>query len=171
MQIRDAIVADVPSILAITNDVIATSTAIYTETPATFEERRAWLQARQDLGYPVLVALDESGAVAGFATFGDFRAWPGYRYTIEHSVHVRADRRGQGIGSRLVASLLPRAAALGKHVIIAGIDAANAPSIRLHERLGFERVALFSEVGRKFGRWLDLVFLQRLIDAPGAPRP
>lgn len=171
MQIRDAIVADVPSILAITNDVIATSTAIYTETPATLEERRAWLQARQDLGYPVLVALDESGAVAGFATFGDFRAWPGYRYTIEHSVHVRADRRGQGIGSRLVASLLPRAAALGKHVIIAGIDAANAPSIRLHERLGFERVALFSEVGRKFGRWLDLVFLQRLIDAPGAPRP
>lgn len=171
MEIRDAIVADVPSILAITNDVIATSTAIYTETPATLEEREAWLRARQDLGYPVLVALDESGAVAGFATFGDFRAWPGYRYTIEHSVHVRADRRGQGIGSRLVASLLPRAAALGKHVIIAGIDAANAPSIRLHERLGFERVALFSEVGRKFGRWLDLVFLQRLIDAPGTPRP
>lgn len=168
--IRDAAEADVPGILAITNDVIATSTAIYTESPATLEDRRTWLKGRKDLGYPVIVAADETGAVAGFASFGDFRAWPGYRYSVEHSVHVRADRRGQGIGSRLVSALLPRAAALGKHVIIAGIDAANAPSIRMHERLGFERVAQFREVGRKFGRWLDLAFLQRMIDAPGARR-
>ena len=114
------------------------------------------------LGYPVLIASDASG-VAGFATFGDFRSWPGYRYTVEHSVHVRADLRGRGIGTQLVQSLFPRAEALGKHVMVAGIDAANTGSIRLHERLGFERTGELRQVGYKFGRWLDLVFLQRLI--------
>ena len=106
----------------------------------------------------------------GFATFGDFRPWPGYRYTVEHTVHVREDCRGQGIGSELVRALFPRATALGKHVMIAGVDAANTASIRFHEALGFEQVALLKEVGRKFDRWLDLVLLQRWLDATGAPR-
>ena len=106
------------------------------------------------------MACDSSG-VLGFSTFGDFRAWPGYRYTVEHTVHVRADRRGQGVGRRLVEALFPRAAALGKHMMIAGVDAANDASIRFHERLGFVRAAHLREVGYKFGRWLDLVLLQR----------
>ncbi len=110
----------------------------------------------------MLVAVDDSG-VLGFSTFGDFRTWPGYRFTVEHSVHVRADRRGQGVGQELVRALFPRAEALGKHVMIAGVDAANAASIRFHERLGFERAGLLREVGHKFDRWLDLVFLQRWI--------
>ena len=162
MLIRDAGEAELPAILAIFNEVIATSTAVYMDGPSTLEERRAWYTARRAAGYPVLVATDESG-VTGFASFGDFRAAPGYRFTVEHSVHVRADRRGRGLGSALVMALLPRAEALGKHVMVAGVDAANDASIAMHRRLGFEAVAHFREVGRKFDRWLDLVFLQRLL--------
>jgi phosphinothricin acetyltransferase len=159
-QIDDAVEADVPDILAMYNDVIATSTAVYSELPVTLENRQEWFRARVAQGYPVLVARDDTGVI-GYATFGDFRAWPGYRFMVEHSVHIRADRRGQGIGTRLMQALLPRARALGKHVMIGGIDADNAASIRMHERLGFERSAHMKEVGRKFDRWLDLVFMQR----------
>ena len=105
----------------------------------------------------------EDSAVLGFASFGDFRPWPCYRYTIEHSVHVRGDARNRGVGSALVKALFPRAVALGKHIMIAGVDADNAPSIHLHRKLGFESVAHLREVGRKFDRWLDLVFLQRAL--------
>ncbi|HXQ64482.1 MAG TPA: GNAT family N-acetyltransferase [Steroidobacteraceae bacterium] len=171
MQLRDAAEADVPGILAIYNDVLASSTAIYALEPASLDERRAWLHSRHARGFPVLVAV-ENGAVVGFASFGDWRgAWGGYRYTVEHSVHVRADARGRGIGRNLILALVPRALALRKHVMIGGIDAANQASIRFHANLGFEQVAHFREVGHKFGRWLDLVFMQRILDAPGAVRP
>lgn len=164
MLVRDAIEADLPAILAIYNEIIASTTAVYSEQPVSLEDRRAWWRSRVEQGYPVLVAADAAG-IAGFATFGDFRAWPCYRHTVEHSVHVHHERRGRGIGRHLVSSLFPRAALLGKHVMVAGIDADNTVSLRLHERLGFERVAHFREVGYKFGRWLDLVFLQRWIGA------
>jgi phosphinothricin acetyltransferase len=160
MELRDATEQDLEGILAIYNDVIATSTAIYTEAPVTLQDRQEWFRARQREGYPIVVASDETG-ITGYGSFGDFRAWPGYRFTVEHSVHVRTDRRMHGIGAAIVAELVRRAAALGKHVMIAGIDADNVASIRLHDRLGFERVAHFREVGWKFGRWLDLVFMQR----------
>ena len=162
MTVRDADEADLTAILAIYNDVILTSTAVYSDTPSTLDERRAWWQQRIAAGYPVIVAADESG-VCGFASFGDFRAWPGYRYSVEHSVHVRSDRRAHGIGTMLVSALVDRATLLGKHVMIAGIDAANAPSIRFHHRLGFQPVGTFREVGFKFDRWLDLHFMQRLL--------
>jgi phosphinothricin acetyltransferase len=171
MEICDAREEDLPALVAIYNEVIATSTAVYSSVPVTLADRRSWWQARVALGYPVLVARDDSG-VLGFSTFGDFRTWPGYRYTVEHTVHVRADRRGTGVGAQLVAALFPRAGALGKHVMIAGVDAANAGSIRFHERLGFEVTGNLKQVGWKFGRWLDLVFLQRTIEpTPGAPVP
>ncbi len=160
MEIRDATEVDLAGLLAIYNSVIATSTAVYSDSPVSLDDRRQWWQARIALGYPVLVAAQDT-TVLGFATFGDFRAWPGYRYTVEHSVHVRESNRGQGIGSSLMAALLPRAVAAGKHVMMAGIDAANTSSIRFHERLGFERVGHLREVGRKFDRWLDLVLMQR----------
>jgi len=163
MEIRDAGVADLPALLAIYNEVIATSTAIYTEQPATLDDRVTWWHARLAQGYPVLVATDGTGVI-GFASFGDFRSWPGYRFTVEHSVHVRADRRGGGVGTALMRVLLARAADLGKHVMIAGVDADNQASLQFHERLGFRRVAHFNQVGFKFDRWLDLVFLQRLLE-------
>lgn len=168
--IRPARADDLPGMLAIYNEVIATSTAVYALAPTTLAEREAWFNARTAAGFPVLVAVS-GGAVLGFASFGEFRgAWPGYRYSVEHSVHVHRDQRGHGIGPALVQALMPLALAMGKHVMLGGIDAANEGSLRMHERLGFERVAHFREVGHKFGRWLDLVFVQRILDAPGAAR-
>ena len=167
--VRDATDADLPGILLIYNEVVRTSSAVYTEQEATLDDRRAWLAARERQGFPVLVAEDPAdGSVLGYATFGDFRPWPGYRHTVEHSVYVRADARGRGLGRTLMEPLFKRAAAIGKHVMVAGIDAANPASIRLHERLGFERAGTLREVGAKFGRWLDLVFMQRFFGPPGS---
>lgn len=162
VRIEDAGEADLAAIAAIYNEVLATSTAIFSHLPTTLDERREWWGARRRQAYPVLVARDESG-VAGFASFGDFRPWPGYRFTVEHTVHVRADARGRGAGTALLSALLARATALGKHVMIGGVDASNAASIRFHERLGFVTAGQLHEVGYKFERWLDLVFLQRRI--------
>jgi L-amino acid N-acyltransferase len=164
--VRDATEADLSGILAIYNEVIRTSAAVCTEHETTLEDRRAWLEQRTGQGYPVLVAVDPAdGSVLGFATFGDFRPWPGYRKTVEHSVYVRANLRGRGLGKALIEPLFSRAASLGKHVMVAGIDAANSASIRLHERLGFERVGTLREVGIKFGQRLDLVLMQCFIGA------
>ncbi|PWR24655.1 GNAT family N-acetyltransferase [Zavarzinia aquatilis] len=159
MDIRDATEGDLPGILAIYNDAVANTTAIWNETLVDLDNRRAWLHARLAQGYPVLVAVDD-GAVLGYASFGDWRAFDGYRHTVEHSVYVGANTRGRGVGRALLTALIPRAAALGKHVLVAGIEAGNQPSIRLHEQLGFLRTGLMPEVGIKFGRWLDLQFMQ-----------
>jgi phosphinothricin acetyltransferase len=170
IRVRDATADDVPAMMAIYNEVVANSTAIYSFQPSTLDERREWLRLRTGSGWPVLAAL-RGDELVGYASFAEFRgAWPGYLHSVEHSVYVRADCRHQGIGRLLLQALLPIAAGMGKHVMIGGIDAANEASLRLHESLGFQRVAHFREVGRKFGRWLDLVFVQRFIDAPGAPR-
>ena len=170
MQIRDAQPRDLPQILAIYNEIIAASTAVYSLEPTTLAERAEWREQRLSRGFPVLVAVD-GDEVLGFSSFGEFRvAFAGYRYSVEHSVHVGSRARGRGIGRSLVTALFPRAAALGKHVMIAGVDAANEGSIRMHRRLGFERGAVLREVGRKFGRWLDLELMQKFLDAPGAPR-
>ena len=150
---------DLPEILKIYNEVIRTSTAVYTEIELTAERGAAWFDAKRAGGFPFIVAKDASG-ITGFGTFGEFRAPPCYHNSVEHSVHVRSDRRGQGIGRQLVIELMNRAAAMNKHVMIAGIDADNAISIKLHESLGFINVGHFHEVGFKFGRWLDLVFLE-----------
>jgi len=160
LLITEAVRADMQEILAIYNEVIRNSTAVYSEVEFTAERGDAWFDAKVAQQFPFLVARDASGIV-GFGTLGDFRAWPCYLFTVEHSVHVRVDRRGVGIGRALVEELIARATALGKHVMVAGIDADNAVSIGLHERLGFAVVGRFHEVGFKFGRWLDLVFLER----------
>jgi phosphinothricin acetyltransferase len=162
MFIRDAHDDDLPAILAIHNDAVLTTTAIWNSTPVDLEDRRAWLASRRQAGYPVLVA-EQAGEVAGYASFGDWRAWEGYRFTVENSIYIRVDKRGHGIGSALLAPLVAAAGRLGKHVMVAGIEAGNAASIRLHHRHGFVQVGHFREVGEKFGRWLDLVFLQRTL--------
>jgi phosphinothricin acetyltransferase len=144
------------------NEVIRNSTAVFSDVEVTLENREAWFEAKRDAGFPVVAAADASGVV-GFGTFGEFRAWPGYRYSVEHTVHVRADARGRGVGRALVQALLQEAARMQKHVMIAGIDAQNVTSIALHEKLGFQAAGELKEVAFKFGRWLDLKFMQRLI--------
>ncbi len=159
---------DLPQILAIYNEVIRNSTAVYSEEEFTPARGAAWFDSKAANAFPLIVARDASG-IAGFGTFGEFRAWPCYRQTVEHSVHVRADRRGQGLGRALVVELLARAAAGGKHVMIAGIDADNAVSIGLHRSLGFTNVGHFHEVGFKFGRWLDLIFMECILSPTPTP--
>jgi phosphinothricin acetyltransferase len=161
-RIRPANEQDLPALTAIYNEVIAASTAVYRDDPVDLDDRTTWWSARVAEGYPVLVAEADDGIV-GFSTFGDFRAWPGYRFSVEHTVHVAEGRRGGGVGRALVQALFPIAKSLGKHVMLAGVDAENAASIRFHERLGFEQTGRLREVGFKFGRYLDLVFLQRFL--------
>jgi len=162
VTLSTAVRAQLPEIRDIYNEVIRNSTAVFSDAEVTLEDRAAWFDAKRAAGFPVLAAADPSGVV-GFGTFGEFRTWPGYRYSVEHSVHVRADARGRGIGRLLVQALLQEAARMQKHVMIAGIDAQNVTSIALHEKLGFQTVGELKEVAFKFGRWLDLKFMQRLI--------
>jgi phosphinothricin acetyltransferase len=161
-SIDNAALSDLPEILAIYNEVIRNSTAVYTEEEFAPARGEAWLEGKMAQRFPMIVTRDASG-ISGFGTFGEFRAWPCYRHSVEHSVHVRPDRRGQGVGRALVAELLVRAARLNKHVMIAGIDADNAVSIGLHRSLGFTSVGHFHQVGFKFGRWLDLVFMECIL--------
>jgi L-amino acid N-acyltransferase YncA len=165
LEIRDAVEADFDKITAIYNEVLTNSTAIYNDSPTTREERLVWWRARREQGYPVLVAVD-GNLVAGFATFGDFRPWPGYRFTVEGTIHIHSSSRGHGVGTELLKALVHRAKILGKHTMIAGVDSENTASLRFLERFGFERVAHLREVGYKFNRFLDLVFLQYWITEP-----
>lgn len=164
MQIRDASEQDIEGILVIYNHAVTRTTAIWNERLVDLDNRLAWLADRQRAGYPVLVAARPDGQVAGYASFGDWRPFDGYRHTVEHSVYVAPDAQGAGLGKALMLALIERARALGKHVMVAGIDASNHGSIRLHEGLGFQQVGLMPQVGTKFGRWLDLAFLQLLLD-------
>lgn len=159
LNIRDAEAADMAAITEIYNQVLLTSTAVYSDEPVTVDDRLQWLQTRRDEGFPVLVA-EVDGTVAGFATFGAFRAWPGYRFTVEGTIHIREGVRGKGLGHALLAALFDRARAQGKHSMIAGVDSENAASLRFLEGVGFVRAGHLREVGFKFGRFLDLIFLQ-----------
>ncbi len=163
MDIRDAVEADMEAVAAIYNDAVANTTAIWNDSTVDVANRIAWLADRARAGYPVLVATS-GGEIVGYASFGDWRAFDGYRHTVEHSVYVRTDRHGRGVGKALMQALIGRARALGKHVMVAGIEAGNASSIALHEKLGFEHAGVLKQVGMKFGRWLDLAFLQLTLD-------
>ena len=168
MLIRDAIAADAAAIAAIYNDAVRHTTAILMEGEVDAANRAQWMEARQSLGYPVLVA-EAAGAVIGYAAFGDWRPFDGFRGTVENSVYVAPEARGQGVAQALLAALIPRARACGKHVIVAAVTSENAASLRLHEKLGFVETARMPQVGQKFGRWLDLVFLQLQLDPAATP--
>lgn len=165
--------ADVTSIY---NALIDTTTVAWTEEHQTLDERVAWFTKLRTDGHAILVAVDDgqgagTGAerdrsIVGFAAYGSFRGegrWPGYRYTVEHTVHLTRSAWGLGVGTALMEALIGRAAAAGLHAMVGAIDADNTGSIRFHERLGFVEVARMPEVGHKFGRWLDLVLMQRLL--------
>ena len=159
---------DLPEITAIFNALLQTTTYAWTEHPYTVAEREAWLTEQTATGRPALVAVD-ANRVVGCASYGDFRdsvRWPGYRRTVEHSIHVRQDCWGRGIGQILIQALVDRARDEGIHVMVAAIDATNLQSIRFHEQLGFLEVARMPETGEKFGRWLELVLMQRVLDTP-----
>src|ERR1700722_1118887 len=166
---RSARETDLPEILGIYNDVILHTTAVYSYEPHTPEMRKAWYESKIRDGYPLFVA-EEDSRVVGLSTYGSFRTWPAYKYTVENSVYVAADQRGKGIARLLMPPLIDAARGQGYHAIIASIDAANEASLRLHRSFGFEEVAHFREVGFKFGRWLDLKFLELLLpDSPAQP--
>jgi phosphinothricin acetyltransferase len=167
-MIRAATEHDLDGILTIFNQVIVTSTAVWIDDPTTKDERREWMTALLRKGYPVYVATDERG-IAGYASFGEFRARPGYRFTVEHSIHVREGTRRSGVGSALLETLIARATEMGKHTMIGGIDAANTASLAFHARFGFREVGRLPQVGAKFGRWIDLVFVQRTLNAAERP--
>ncbi len=169
MEIRNAVESDIAAITEIYNDVIRTSTAVFNDAVVSVEDRVAWWKARTAQGYPVLVAKDE-GRIAGFATFGDFRPWPGYRFTVEGTIHIDAAVRRKGVGAALLQALILRARDAGKHVMVAGVDAANAASLGFLQRSGFEQVGHLREVGYKFDKFLDLVFLQYMLEPPASIR-
>jgi L-amino acid N-acyltransferase len=162
MEIRAATEADLPAILAITNDAILNTTSSWNHYPTTLEARRQWLVDRQAAGLPVLVGVAE-GAVAGYGSYGSFRSWDGYRLTVEHSIYVDATFRRRGIGRRLLTALIDHATEADMHVMMGVISADNTISIALHEEFGFEIVGRLPEVGRKFDRWLDLVLMQKML--------
>lgn len=168
-MIRDATEQDLPAIRDIYNDAVLNTTAIWNEQPVDLANRLAWFTARQAQRYPILVAV-ENHEVTGYASFGDWRPFEGYRYSVEHSVYVRNDQRGKGLGPRLMQALIERARAGGKHVMVAAIESSNQASLRLHERLGFMTTGQMPQVGIKFGRWLDLTFMQLTLN-PGAEPP
>lgn len=159
VPVRPATLADLPAILAIYNDAVLNTTAIWNETPVDLDNRRAWFEGRMARNHPVLVA-ERDGEVIGYASYGDWRAFEGFRHTMEHSVYVRSDRKGRGTGGALMEALIAAATERGVHVLIGCIEAENAASIRLHDKLGFRLVGRFSEVGQKFGRWLDLACME-----------
>ncbi len=161
--IRDAREADLPAILAIHNHVVATSTANFSYHEVGIEDRRAFLRDRQGRGFPFLVAAEDD-ALLGYASFGPFRPHDGYLRTVEHSVYVAPAHHRRGVAALLVPALIERARALGKHVMVGALDAANAASVALHERLGFEKVGLMPQVGYKFERYLDLLWMQKILD-------
>lgn len=159
---RDARLEDMAGLLKIYNQVIETSTAIYMDDPLPLENRIAWFHQRARENYPIFVVEDAEG-IAGFGSFGDFRPFPGYRYTVEHSIHIREGLRGHGLGQKLMHLLIERAKTLGKHTMLGVIDGDNAGSIQFHARLGFEQSAFMPQVGFKFGRWLNIVIMQRFL--------
>lgn len=162
ITIREATEDDLSAMLEIYNDIIANTTAVWHYEPHTLAMRKDWFEQRKQQGFPVYVA-DEGGTIVGFSTFGSFRPWPGYSKTVENSVYVAAESRGKGVAKLLLPPLIESAKRLGIHAIVAGIDAENEISIALHKKFGFKEVAHFKEVGWKFGRWLDLKFLELIV--------
>jgi phosphinothricin acetyltransferase len=158
------------AILDILNEAIVHSTAVYDYEPRPSSSMGPWFAAKRAARFPVLGAEDGAGQLLGFATYGTFRAWPAYKYTVENSVYVRHDTRGRGLGSLLLGRLVEVAEERDVHVLVGGIDASNHASIALHERHGFHHTGTIRHAGYKFGRWLDLAFYQRILSTPLHPR-
>ena len=161
--IRSANHEDLPAIVEIYNEGGVATTASYDVEPVTLEDRAAWFERLRNQGHPVLV-LEENGQVVGFASYGSFRDKAAYLHTVEHSVYVAEGRRSNGVGRMLLGALLDHARGRGVHIMVGVLDADNMASRAFHKSLGFIESAVLPEVGRKFGRWLDVVFVTRRFD-------
>jgi phosphinothricin acetyltransferase len=157
------------AILAILNEAIVRSTALYDYRPRQLASMTGWFEAKARGQFPIWGALDAEGKLLGFASYGTFRAWPAYKYSVEHSVYVRDDARGRGVGAALMRQLIATATEQQYHLLIGGIDASNQGSIVFHEKLGFEHAGTIRQAGFKFGRWLDLAFYQLTLPTPLEP--
>ncbi len=157
-----------PAVLDILNEAIAHSTALYEYQPRSPQNVRAWFAEKKAGQFPV-IGMEQAGVLLGFATYGTFRARAAYKYTVEHSVYVHKDHRGRGIGMALMQELIGLARQQQYHVLVGGIDIANAVSVRMHERLGFNHAGTIRQAAFKFGRWLDLGFYQLLLETPANP--
>lgn len=156
-------------ILDIFNEAILTSTALFDYKPRTADSMVSWFKTKDTHRFPVLGIEGADGKLLGFASYGAFRAWPAYKYTVEHSIYVHKDHRGQGLGRVLLTELIAAARAQDFHLLVGGIEATNTGSIALHESLGFSHAGTIQQAGYKFGRWLDLSFYQRILETPAAP--
>lgn len=156
-------------ILAILNDAIENSTALYDYKPRKMENMVTWFEAKKTGCFPVIGAVDENGKLLGFASYGTFRAWPAFKYSVEHSIYVHKDARGMGLGKVLLEAIIQAAKDNGVHVLIGGIDCDNVGSIALHEKYGFKLVGTLPQIGFKFGRWLDMAFYQLILETPTNP--
>lgn len=151
------------------NEAIASSTALYDYKPRTQESMIPWFEAKAKGGFPVMGVEDEAGYLVAFGSYGTFRAWPAYKYSVEHSVYVHKDHRRKGLGKVVMEELIAAARRSNFHCMIGGIDATNAGSVALHNRLGFTEAGTIEQVAFKFGRWLDLSFYQLLLETPLDP--
>ena len=156
-------------ILSILNEAILNSTALYDYQPRPLESMAAWFAAKRKGNYPVIGAVSEGGELLGFASYGVFRGWPAYKYSVEHSVYVAVSHRGKGIGRRLLQRIVEEAGAQEYHVLVGGIDSQNSVSIALHRALGFQHAGTIRQVGFKFGRWLGLDLYQLILKTPLSP--
>ncbi|MBV9962305.1 MAG: N-acetyltransferase [Parafilimonas sp.] len=162
ITIRNATENDLQQVLEIYNDAIINTTSVFQYDPHTIEMRKDWFAQKQKDSFPVFVA-EENNMIVGFSTFGPFRNWQGYKYSVEHSIYVKDGQRNKGIGKLLMQPLIDAARQMGLHTIIAGIDADNKISIQFHKQFGFEKVGYIKQAGWKFERWLDLVFMQLML--------
>ncbi|MSU64001.1 MAG: N-acetyltransferase family protein [Pedosphaera sp.] len=163
IHVRPATITDVRAILDIYNEAVLNTTASYDYEPRTLEQRINWFVDHEKNGHPIFVAAASGGKIVGWSALNRYHDRPGYRFTTENSVYVAADHRGKGIGKLLMPPLVTAARERGVHAIIAAIDASNIASIRLHASFGFEQVGLFKQVGFKFGRWLDVAYMELLL--------
>lgn len=167
-MIREAIEKDLMDILEIYNDAILNTTAVYDYKAHTLDDRIKWYDKKQQDGYPLLV-FEKNNKVVAFATFGPFRAWPAYKYTIEHSVYVHKEHRNRGIATKLMQEIVKIANEKEYATLVAGIDAVNENSIKIHEKMGFIFSGVIKKAGYKFGEWLDLAFYQLDLKGPKVP--
>lgn len=152
---------DLPAINAIYNHYVLHSTCTYQITPSTAEERELWFEQHGGK-HPVIVA-EENGTVIGWSSLSKFHPRQAYDNSVEDSIYLHPEWRGKGLGSLLLADLIERAKALGHHTMLGGIDADQAGSVALHTKFGFIECALYKQVGFKQDRWLDVIWMQRML--------